>query len=65
MCICASNSDIRTTSAPYLAIGVLQQLAEVEEPNFQAAIQILQIDTYVDDVTSGAETLQEAIKLQK
>lgn len=54
-----------TTSAPYLAIRVLQQLATDEEKHFPEASQILREDTYVDDVISGVDTPQEAVKLQK
>lgn len=52
-----------TTSAPYLAIRVLQQLASDEEENYPNACQVLTSDTYVDDVISGTDTLQEALTL--
>ncbi|XP_065370933.1 uncharacterized protein LOC135963086 [Calliphora vicina] len=54
-----------TTSAPYLAIRVLQQLSEDEETNFPEASHILRTDTYVDDVISGADTLEESLELQQ
>ncbi|XP_075163287.1 uncharacterized protein LOC142235924 [Haematobia irritans] len=54
-----------TTSAPYLAIRVLQQLATDEEKRFPQASKTLLTDTYVDDVISGADTLPEAFYLQK
>lgn len=54
-----------TTSAPYLAIRVLQQLASDEEDNFPEASRILRSDTYVDDVISGADDFDKALILQK
>ena len=53
-----------TTSAPYLAIRVLQQLATDEEKSYQLASKILRSDTYVDDVISGADSFEDALKLQ-
>lgn len=53
-----------TTSAPYLAIRVLQQIAEDEKETFPVASQILLTDTYVDDVISGTNTVEEALFLQ-
>lgn len=53
-----------TTSAPYLAIRVLQQLAADEETRFPEASQILREDTYVDDVISGTDNPHEALQLQ-
>ena len=54
-----------TTSAPYLAIRVLQQLASDEEKNFPQASNILRSDTYVDDVISGADDFDTVLKLQQ
>ena len=54
-----------TTSAPYLAIRVLQQLAKDEEYNFKTASSVLRTDTYVDDVISGTDTPDEAVHLQQ
>ena len=53
-----------TTSAPYLAIRVLQQLASDEEKNFPQASNILRSDTYVDDVISGADDFDTTLILQ-
>ena len=44
---------------------MLQQLAVDEKQNYTEASQIIRSDIYVDDVITGADTLQEAMKLQK
>jgi Pao retrotransposon peptidase len=54
-----------TASAPYLATRALVQLARDEEKNFPAASIIAQRDFYVDDILSGADTLQQAKNLQR
>ncbi|XP_036347149.1 uncharacterized protein LOC118756495 [Rhagoletis pomonella] len=54
-----------TTSAPYLAIRVLRQLATDEQTNYPLASQVYLNDTYVDDIISGADTNAEAIELQQ
>jgi hypothetical protein len=46
--------------APYLAIRVLQQLAEDEKTNFPLGAQALLNDFYMDDVLSGADDLESA-----
>ncbi|XP_063976214.1 uncharacterized protein LOC135162054 [Diachasmimorpha longicaudata] len=51
-------------SAPYLAVRCLQQLAEDEQQRYPTASRILKRDLYVDDVLTGAETLQEAMQLR-
>lgn len=53
-----------TSSAPYLAIRTLQQLAKDEAVRFPKASQIMLNDFYVDDVASGADTAAEAIQLK-
>lgn len=53
-----------TASAPYLATRVLQQLASDENENFPEAAEVLINDFYVDDLFSGARTVQEAIQLR-
>ncbi|XP_011859777.1 PREDICTED: uncharacterized protein LOC105557203 [Vollenhovia emeryi] len=42
-----------TASAPYLALRVLQQLADDDGPKFPAAAHILRQNIYVDDVLFG------------
>lgn len=54
-----------TTSAPYLSIRVLQQLAEDHKSEFPNESEVLISDSYVDDVISGADTLESAIELHK
>lgn len=53
------------SSAPYLAIRVLQQLATDESDSFRKASSVLMSDTYVDDVVSGASSVEEALELQR
>ncbi|GFX26435.1 pro-Pol polyprotein [Trichonephila clavipes] len=54
-----------TASAPYLAIKCLQQLALNEANNFPLASKTALNDFYVDDLMSGANSLSEALELQK
>lgn len=51
--------------APYLAIRCIHQLAVEESAKFPAAASIIRRDVYVDDVLSGASTLDEARTLQR
>lgn len=52
------------SSAPYLAIRTLLQLAEDENNHFPRAAQILRSDVYVDDIITGCSTLEEALILK-
>ncbi|XP_037816904.1 uncharacterized protein LOC119607172 [Lucilia sericata] len=71
----SANSDINiyklstvtygTTSAPFLSMRVLHQLAEDETENYPTASKVLISDTYVDDIISGADSYDEAILLQQ
>lgn len=54
-----------TSSAPYLAIKTLQQLALDERDSFPEATEILKNDFYVDDLLSGANSVEEARHMQK
>lgn len=54
-----------TTSAPYLAVKTLQQLAKDEQHNYPEASNIVLNDFYVDDLLTGANTIQECIVLRK
>ncbi|XP_043287500.1 uncharacterized protein [Venturia canescens] len=68
------NDEIRTyqlntltfglSSAPYLAIRCLHQLAQDEGKDFPQAAKILQEDMYVDDALTGADTIEEAIAIR-
>ncbi|XP_031636180.1 uncharacterized protein LOC116349066 [Contarinia nasturtii] len=50
-----------TSNAPYLAIRTLKQLSIDGAIEFPLASEILKKDFYVDDVLSGADSLDEAI----
>nr|XP_022910534.1 uncharacterized protein LOC111421598 [Onthophagus taurus] len=54
-----------TTAAPYIAVQTLQQLARDEEDNYSKASQVALRDVYVDDVLSGADSIQEACDIQQ
>lgn len=53
-----------TSSAPFLAIRVLHQLAEDEQVNYPDVSHILKTDLYMDDLMTGASTEEEAAQLQ-
>lgn len=53
-----------TSCAPYLAVRTLQQLAIDEQVNFPRAAQIILNDFYVDDVASGADNIEQAIRVK-
>ncbi|XP_055622708.1 uncharacterized protein LOC129766221 [Toxorhynchites rutilus septentrionalis] len=55
----------RTASAPFLATRVLQQLPEDERHEHSQAATVLKRDFYVDDLFSGANSVQEAIVLRQ
>ncbi|XP_054276847.1 uncharacterized protein LOC128995847 [Macrosteles quadrilineatus] len=51
--------------SPYLAIRTLHQLANDEGDSFPEAAEILRIQTFVDDVISGGDSEEEALRLQR
>ncbi|XP_055948217.1 uncharacterized protein LOC129981409 [Argiope bruennichi] len=53
-----------TVSAPYLAMRTLKQISIDEGKNFPSAASVLCHDFYMDDVLSGASTLEETKTLQ-
>ncbi|XP_076394339.1 uncharacterized protein LOC143265527 [Megachile rotundata] len=53
-----------TASAPFLAARSLHQLANDHYNQYPKAADILKNDFYVDDLLSGASTIQEALKLK-
>lgn len=53
-----------TASAPFLATRVLKQLADDEHSEFPKAATVLRKDFYIDDLFSGAATVEEAIDLR-
>ena len=54
-----------TASGPYAAARCLKQLSIDEECNFPVAATVLGRDFYVDDLLTGVQTPQEAIKLRQ
>lgn len=54
-----------TASAPFLATRVLKQLADDECAEFPEATKVLTNDFYVDDLISGADSIDEAVNLRK
>ncbi|XP_037034254.1 uncharacterized protein LOC119073047 [Bradysia coprophila] len=53
------------TSATYLAVKSLQQLAKEESKDFPRAAEVVQKDFYMDDGMSGADTETMCVKLCK
>lgn len=54
----------RTASAPYLATCCLNQFAMDAEENYRQAANLIRNDFYVDDLLSGAASIEEAKSLQ-
>jgi hypothetical protein len=54
-----------TASAPYLATHSLQQLAEDESKDFSLAPETLTNNFYVDNVLCGANTIEDALRLEQ
>lgn len=52
------------SSAPYLALRTIKELATIEQENHPLASQVLQESVYVDDCVSGAVSIQSALLLQ-
>ncbi|XP_075163108.1 uncharacterized protein LOC142235734 [Haematobia irritans] len=52
-----------TTSAPFLAIRILKQIALDGKDEYPLASKVIDSDTYVDDVISGCDTVEEAVNL--
>ena len=53
-----------TACAPFLAIRTLFQLADEEESTFHTASKVVKSDFYVDDVLTGSNNLENALKLK-
>ncbi|XP_076649206.1 uncharacterized protein LOC143356978 [Halictus rubicundus] len=53
-----------TAPAPFLAARTLHQLSSDERSKYPQAAAILKNDFYVDDLLSGAATVQEALKIK-
>ncbi|XP_058817288.1 uncharacterized protein LOC131680591 [Topomyia yanbarensis] len=54
-----------TASASYQATRCLLQLAEDESADFPIGARIVKEDCYIDDVLSGADTIEEAIECHR
>lgn len=52
------------SSAPFLALRTLQQLASDEIDNFPLAADVIRSDMYVDDIVTGCSTLSQALNLK-
>lgn len=52
------------SSAPFLAIRTIQQIADEEGSKFPLAQKIMKRDFYVDDLISGADELDEIIEIR-
>lgn len=52
-------------SAPFLALRTLRQLATDEAEAFPLASQVLLNEVFVDDIVSGANTVEDAVNLQR
>ncbi|XP_070527727.1 uncharacterized protein [Cardiocondyla obscurior] len=51
------------SSAPYLAVRSIRQLAEDEASEFPQAARVLLSDLYVDDIITDTETEEQAVQL--
>ncbi|XP_058828585.1 uncharacterized protein LOC131688396 [Topomyia yanbarensis] len=54
-----------TASAPFLATRCLVQLVKEDGDAFPIAARIVKEETYMDDVLSGADSVEEAIEAQR
>ncbi|XP_073956419.1 uncharacterized protein [Choristoneura fumiferana] len=54
-----------TSSAPYLAVKSLMQVAKDEGHNYPLAVERVERDFYMDDLMSGCEHEDEAIEIYK
>ena len=52
------------TTSPYLASQVLHRIAEDYHLEYPAASQIVKTSFYVDDVLTGADTVEDAAQLR-
>jgi len=62
---CLKTVTYGTASAPFLATRCLKKLAEDNMVSHPKAASVLLNDFYVDDLLSGASTVQEAIEIQQ
>ncbi|XP_043063598.1 uncharacterized protein LOC122319869 [Drosophila ficusphila] len=62
---CLTTVTFGTASAPYTAIRIMHQLAQDESVRYPLAQHVLQKEIYVDDVQSGHDTVDGAIKIRE
>ncbi|KAL0880978.1 hypothetical protein ABMA27_002135 [Loxostege sticticalis] len=53
------------SSAPFLAIRTMQQLADDEDTSYPLAAEVLRHDLYVDDVVTGAHNITQAVEIKQ
>lgn len=51
-----------TASAPYQAVRCVQELAQIERDQFPLAHELINNHFYVDDMLTGASTVNEALE---
>lgn len=61
---CLTTVTFGTASAPFAAIRVMHQLAEDEKVAYPLAENVLKNEMYVDDIQTGAFTIEETINLR-
>lgn len=54
-----------TAAAPYLAIKTIHQIADDEEMRYPIGAAAIRRDFYVDDLLSGADSVNEAVEKQR
>jgi hypothetical protein len=54
-----------TTSAPFLAIKVLQHIAQLHQDQYPLACKHILEDFYVDDLLTGADSVEQLQKIRK
>jgi len=59
-----TNVTYGTTSASFMATECLISLAETEQKRYPGNASAIRRDFYMDDLMTGAETIQECIQLQ-
>lgn len=64
-CIQLTTVTYGTASASFLATRTLAQLVKDEGNNYPAASRAITNNTYVDDFMTGADTVQDAVKLYR
>ncbi|KMQ84705.1 gag-pol protein [Lasius niger] len=61
---CLNTVTYGLACAPFLAVRTLQQLARDENNKFPRGSSVLLQDVYVDDILTGADTIDDALQIQ-